>query len=316
MTTDISSPAVLPASLAATRRRHGGWWKILLVGIALWAASVVVTGVTLNVNLVPTIILIGSFLVPFVVTVFATERTINVTAIRFLLAFAVGGVCGVLGASLLEYQLMSSALLFVLVGAIEEGVKLVVLVIIGWSVHPKTARQGALLGAVVGAGFSAFESAGYAFSSAIAGRGISLTNLVETELVRAFLSPLGHILWTAILGAVLFGVAAKTGRLRWSWAIPVAFVGVALLHALWDSAGALGELIARAILGAPAPTAFGSLTPDDGALSGLTLGFFIGLLAVTAIVGILALVLSLRHFRSRTVDSLAESDGLVAPRTL
>ena len=35
------------------------WWKTLLVGLVLWIVTIVVTGLTLNTNLVPTLILLG-----------------------------------------------------------------------------------------------------------------------------------------------------------------------------------------------------------------------------------------------------------------
>ena len=43
------------------RRR---WPSILLTGLVLWVGTVVVMLVTGNVNLIPTIVLLGSFLVP------------------------------------------------------------------------------------------------------------------------------------------------------------------------------------------------------------------------------------------------------------
>ena len=45
-----------------TRERHGRQWlRVFVVGLLLWAASVVVTFATGNTNLVPTVILLGSF---------------------------------------------------------------------------------------------------------------------------------------------------------------------------------------------------------------------------------------------------------------
>ncbi len=187
---------------------HGWWWKTLLAGFALWIVTIVVTAVTQNANLVPTLILLGSFLVPFCVVLFVIERvTGTISTLQLVLAFFIGGILGVLGASLLEADLQQSVLSYGLVGLIEEFVKGLLLVIIGWRVRPKTAAQGALLGATVGAGFAAFESAGYAFNAAITSQGIDLFTLLQTEVIRALLAPVGHVLWTAIFGAVLFGVA-------------------------------------------------------------------------------------------------------------
>jgi hypothetical protein len=48
-----------------TRERSGRQWlRVFVVGLLLWVASVVVTFLTENTNLVPTVILLGSFLVP------------------------------------------------------------------------------------------------------------------------------------------------------------------------------------------------------------------------------------------------------------
>jgi RsiW-degrading membrane proteinase PrsW (M82 family) len=65
--------------------------------------------------------------------------------------------------------------------------------------------------------------------------GLSLQNLVETEVLRGLLTPVGHGLWTAILGGVLFRTAARTGQLRLSGALVGWYVVVAGLHALWDA---------------------------------------------------------------------------------
>ena len=55
------------------------WPRVFLGGLLLWAATVLVTFWTGNANLVPTVILLGSFLVPatFVITPFVeTLRTV------------------------------------------------------------------------------------------------------------------------------------------------------------------------------------------------------------------------------------------------
>ncbi|HTE70089.1 MAG TPA: hypothetical protein VK942_15235, partial [Actinomycetes bacterium] len=78
--------------------RTGGWWRrrpwlrLFLGGLGLWVATVVVTFVTQNVNLVPTIILLGSFLVPVTFVAYAFGRAGQVvTAQRILTAFVYGG---------------------------------------------------------------------------------------------------------------------------------------------------------------------------------------------------------------------------------
>ncbi|WIB77093.1 PrsW family glutamic-type intramembrane protease [Curtobacterium sp. MCPF17_002] len=290
----------LPAdvSVAHPHHRHGWWWKTLVVGFVLWVVTIVVTISTSNTNLVPTIILLGSFLVPFTVVLFVIERvTGSVSTMQLIVAFFVGGILGVLGASLLEADLQSGAAVYVVVGFVEEFVKGVLLVVVGWRVRPKTARQGALLGATVGAGFAAFESAGYAFNAAITSRGIDLASLLQTEVVRAILSPVGHVLWTAILGAVLFGASHGRARFRWSWAAVVAYVVVSVLHGLWDSNSTISTLLAFVVTGTPFSALRNGYVPASLAGVATTL-YVIGLLIVSAI-GVVILVAVLVRARKR-----------------
>lgn len=288
--------------------RHGWWWKTLLVGLALWVVTIVVTAMTHNVNLIPTLILLGSFLVPFCVVLFVVERvTGSVSTLQVILAFFIGGICGVLGASLLEVDLERNVGMYLRVGLIEEFVKAVVLIVVGWRVLPKTRTQGGLLGATVGAGFAAFESAGYAFNAALSSGGISLASLLQTEVLRSILTPVGHVLWTAIFGAVLFGAARGTGRLRVSFGVIGAFIGVALLHGLWDSMGGLTSLLALVVTGNVLDDVrYGFLRPGtEEAVASLAMGFYIAGLIIVSLLGMLALRMVLRR---RNPDTVTQSD--------
>src|SRR5215208_7294898 len=98
------------------------WLRIFLVGLALWVATVVVIFATGNPNLIPTLVLLGSFLVPvtFVAWAFGRRDTGELTAELLFSTFVTGGVLGILAASVLEaYLLAPSPLLFLGVGLIE-----------------------------------------------------------------------------------------------------------------------------------------------------------------------------------------------------
>lgn len=234
------------------------WPRVFLIGLVLWLATVVVTGWTRNSNLVPTVVLFGSFLVPVTFVVWAYERgtrrrsatgpgmsTPRVTVELMFMAFVVGGVLGVLGASLLESWLVRpSILMYVLVGLIEEGVKLAALMFVTRRMTARSTMDGVILGATVGFGFAAFESAGYAFNALFTADGLALTQLVETEVLRGVLTPVGHGLWTAIAGGALF---AAGGRLKRS--VVLTYLGVSLLHALWDSMSAIAIAITLVLTG-------------------------------------------------------------------
>lgn len=220
-----------------TGLRPGLWLRCLGGGLALWVLTVLVTYATENTNLLPTLILLGSFLVPGCFALWAYEKHGLEYGLGLLIScFVVGGVLGVLGASVLEYYLLHpSVTLFLGVGLIEEAVKALALILL-LRRHPRIQglRAGMVLGGAVGFGFAAFESSGYAFNALLTVRGLSLRGLIETEILRGLLAPFGHGLWTAILGGALLA-CRRDGRYHLNGRVAVTYLGVSVLHALWDS---------------------------------------------------------------------------------
>src|SRR3954471_18571883 len=95
--------AAPPATRRSGRRRAPQWLLVFGTGLLLWVATVVVTFTTQNTNLIPAVILIGSFLVPVTFVSYALARADAIlTTQRIFVAFVCGGLLGVLGASLLE----------------------------------------------------------------------------------------------------------------------------------------------------------------------------------------------------------------------
>jgi RsiW-degrading membrane proteinase PrsW (M82 family) len=271
------------------------WLRVLVVGLLLWVASVVVTFVTANTNLVPTVILLGSFLVPVAFATYAFERADQVvTTQRIFTAFVYGGVLGVLGASVLEAAFLKrpSVATYLGVGLVEEAVKLAALWLLAWRLPRYTMRDGIVLGAAVGLGFAALESAGYAFNALFTMEGLSLQNLVETEVLRGLLTPLGHGLWTAILGGVLFRTAAEGGRLRLSGPLVGWYVVVAGLHALWDAARPVAVWLTLVLTGTQVQWALIRMgrvpQPTQAQVHTFTMLSW-GLLLVDALVGVMIL---------------------------
>src|SRR5438105_5398189 len=162
------------------------WKTLFFTGLVLWLASVVVTGLTENLNMIPTVILLGSFLVPATAVVWYLDhyQSAELDPWRVFSAFLVGGVLGVLAASILEAWLLSDGLLVYLgVGFLEELAKLIALLIVARGMTRRTVRDGVVLGAAVGLGFAALESSGYAFSALLVREGsavrLSLGSLVH-----------------------------------------------------------------------------------------------------------------------------------------
>src|ERR1700693_6114571 len=77
------------------------WWAVLLIGLVLWAASVGVAFFTSNLLVLPTIVLLGSFLVPVTAVVWYLDHDPSpaLSPRRIVAGFITGGVFGVLGAS-------------------------------------------------------------------------------------------------------------------------------------------------------------------------------------------------------------------------
>jgi RsiW-degrading membrane proteinase PrsW (M82 family) len=249
----MNNMQVAEPSAPPSRPRGRTWLRLFLTGLLLWALTVVVTFVTGNPNLIPTLVLLGSFLVPvsFVVWAFGRRHSSEVTAELLFSTFITGGVLGVLAASLLEsYLLHPSPMLFLGVGLIEEAAKLAALAFITRRLAHKYARDGLILGASVGFGFAAFESAGYAFTALFTEQGLSLMQLVQTELLRGLLAPVGHGLWTAILGGVLFSASGRE-HFALTRRLLATYVGVSVLHALWDSMHSIALMLMLLLTGTP-----------------------------------------------------------------
>ncbi len=238
-------PAIPERTRRPQRRlpSHGhSWQRVFQTGMWLWVSSVIVTAWTGAVTMIPTVVLVGSFLVPVTAVVWYMDhyRSPACSVRRVLEALLVGGMVGVLMAAALEAWLPRGGIPFYVgVGLLEEGAKLAALMFVVRGLTRHTTRDGVVLGAAVGFGFAALESSGYAFTSLLVRDGhhmvgLSLSNLVFTELVRGVLAPVGHGLWTAILGGVLFS-ANRFRSPRITGRVVIALVAVAMLHASWDS---------------------------------------------------------------------------------
>lgn len=232
------------------------WWGILLIGLALWIATVSAAFLTGNLLLLPSIVLLGSFLVPVTGVVWYLDHDPSpaLSPRRITTAFIIGGLLGVLVASMLEFWLVygPGPIGMLKVGLIEEFVKGAAIVLIALGITSFSTRDGMVLGAAVGFGFAALESSGYALASLFVVQGqhlyLSLSSVVFTELVRGVLAPFGHGLWSAVIGGVIFH-AARKGHLRLTWSVVIAYLGVAILHAAFDYFGTVPSYIVISIIG-------------------------------------------------------------------
>jgi protease PrsW len=221
------------------RRR---WLRIFIAGLVLLYFTERVLVATSNLNFVPSVIMLGAFLVPVVFVTYLYERLPDweVPLGPLATCFLWGGAVGTLVAGTLEYDLLRSLGVFALlgVGLIEESAKMIFPLIFFFAGRYRSEASGILFGVASAMGFAALETMGYAFVTLLQSRG-SLGALDEVLLVRGLMSPAGHAAWTGLVCAVLWRERLKVGHATVNWRVVAAFLTAVVLHALWDTFNSL-----------------------------------------------------------------------------
>ena len=221
------------------------WLQVLGGGVILFFAAEQGLKFTGNLNLIPTVILVGAFVVPmaFVSYFFSAERRMDrkihgdISLPLVTTCFFVGGAIGVVAAGVLEYSTLSAMSVGTLLGVaiIEEAAKLIVPVLVFLFSRYRSQADGLLFGVATGMGFAALETMGYGMVAFIKSQG-DVGVLQEVLLVRGLVSPLGHAAWTGLVCSVLWGARQRTGRSLTS-SVLTAFMAAVFLHAAWDIVG-------------------------------------------------------------------------------
>jgi protease PrsW len=311
MSEDSTHGSAVVAPTALPRRL---WWAALLAGGLLWIAVAVAVALTDNTILVPNLILLGTFLVPVctVLFVLSRPREAHLSVEVLMLGFLAGGTTGVVLTGTTEVYVLPDAVgTNALVGLIEEGGKGLILVAVATLIRPRVPRDGMVLGATVGAGFAAFESAGYALGAMIQyGDDHPLLNVLQTEAFRAILAPFGHITWTALLGGAIFASAWSTGHFRLDRRVLLTFIGVVTLHGCWDASYGWAIRISSGLggegwhLGWPNTSAWVG-TPTGADL----LRFQVVYDSMLGAVGVIGLVWAIHRWRAFQIDRWRESQA-------
>lgn len=213
------------------------FFKTLTLTLLIYFGFVFAFNTFHNPNLVPGLIMMGSVAVPVSVVFFFYEMNVlrNVSVYQVFKALLAGGLLSLV-TSLYGFQVLnldwlgaSSA------GIIEETGKLLALIILYRETKSRWILNGLLLGGAVGAGFAAFESAGYALRLLIVG---GPEAMFEVIWVRGLLSPGAHVAWTALVGAALWRVRGDR-PLSWEMLQDMRFLrvfGMVIgLHMLWNA---------------------------------------------------------------------------------
>jgi protease PrsW len=223
------------------RRR---WFQIFASGLILLFLVERALIATSSPNYVPSVILLGAFLVPVTFTTYLYERLPNwdVPLPALAVCFLWGGVLGTVVAGTLEYD-VAKALGFLpklAIGLIEESAKLIVPLGFYFLGRYRSEAAGIVLGVTTAAGFAALETMGYGFVSLVQSKD-NLGILDEVLLVRGLSSPAGHMSWTGLVCAVLWRERLKVGHATLNWRVGGAFLTAVVLHALWDTFASIGS---------------------------------------------------------------------------
>lgn len=194
-----------------------------------------------NSNFLPAMIMLSAFAVPVTVLIFFYEINIfrNIPFYKVMKYFILGGALSLIVAILFfsldfntDISTFDGALM---VGVIEEIAKAAIVAFFLFKEKRSNyILNGLLIGAAVGAGFAAFETAGYILNYGLKG---GLQSMLEVIKVRGILAPGGHVAWAAIEGAALMYVKGfdkldkrhiNDRRFLLICLIPI------VLHGIWD----------------------------------------------------------------------------------
>ena len=194
-----------------------------------------------NINFLPAMIMLGAFAIPVAVLMFFYEINLfrNIPFYKVIKYFVLGGALSLIFTILLstigfnmDIATYEGALM---VGLVEEVAKAVVVALFLFkSKKSNYILDGLLIGAAVGAGFAAFETAGYILKFGLSSGNAAMLNIIK---LRGFLAPGGHVAWAAIEGGALMYVKGfdkldkrhlSDKRFLLICLIPI------LLHGIWD----------------------------------------------------------------------------------
>ncbi|WP_407267769.1 PrsW family glutamic-type intramembrane protease [Radiobacillus sp. PE A8.2] len=192
-----------------------------------------------NSNAIPGLMMIGSFLVPFSLLIFFWETNAprNISIYEVVKMLFIGGTSSLV-ITLLLYSFLPvfelGYLAAITVGIVEEVGKLMIIAYFVNRLNTSFILNGLLIGAAIGAGFAAFESAGYAFNFGLLYGNEAMISIIFN---RAWMSIGTHVIWSAIAGAALVYVKGNS-TLQKNHFLDNKFIRLfsvaIILHAIWD----------------------------------------------------------------------------------
>jgi RsiW-degrading membrane proteinase PrsW (M82 family) len=227
-------PTAWPTPRIFWRIFGGALATYMLLQVGLWEFN--------NLNFVPGMIVIGSFVVPLSIVILFFElnspRNVSIYQVgkMFMLGGALSLVLTMFVNQVIPWSGAGNVFQALLTGVVEETGKAMALLLVVGVTRYRWEANGLLFGAAVGAGFAGFESAGYAFTVLLSDRSLGSASMII--LIRGLLAPGGHVIWTAMVGSALWKIKKDrpfnvsmlfhpTVMRRWGIAV--------VLHGLWDT---------------------------------------------------------------------------------
>ncbi|MCD8915464.1 PrsW family intramembrane metalloprotease [Staphylococcus simulans] len=195
---------------------------------------------------IPGLIFIGALTVPLSCLFFFFESNAfkNISLFEVLKMFFVGGVFSLLTTSFLygfvslsdQYSIFGTLTIIdaFIIGVVEETGKAIIIIYFINVLNTNKILNGLLIGASIGAGFAVFESAGYILNYSFD----DTSNLIDMVFLRAWTNIGTHIVWSAIIGAVVI-IAKESGKFSFNNISNKSFLFFyfvsVLLHTIWDA---------------------------------------------------------------------------------
>ena len=209
--------------------------KVLVLSLVSFAAFYCGAFLFKNAIFLPGLILFGSIITPVSLLIFFWEINIlqNISLYKLTLMMVKGSIMSLL-CTVTLYAVIDGQNSPLLIGVVEETAKILTFVLLIDHRPYKFVLNGMLVGAAVGTGFAAFESAGYILITALQ---YGVPTMLNTIFWRALFTPGGHIAWAALTGAALILVKGER-TFRVKMLLDPRFLGmtalVIALHAAWD----------------------------------------------------------------------------------
>jgi len=140
--------------------------RVFIIALLAFAGFYIGVNYFRNVNFIPGLILVGAFAVPLTTLIFFWEMNApqNIAIYRIIYVVLIGGILSMLVA-LVFFDILKNNINPITIGIAEELAKTITVISFVRFRKYRYILNGLLIGAAVGAGFAAFETAGYALRS-------------------------------------------------------------------------------------------------------------------------------------------------------